>query len=268
MATPPTAVLAGRRRSLTCPGGMTTTGGKGGDSPAGDGSPGLPNLGWGSRDRHRVRSAFRTRQAATAGRTRAHRLRETAAARRRREHSSWAPGSPPEVRPARRVVRAKAEEAEALATTLHLAVAAVVAPEDAAVRGRRWRWWRWCQRADRRLRICADSFQLRSGQRNGRELAEAERQGRRPRRRSAVAGAPSQGGCAGGHGGTGGTGGSGGGGAGGVSAGILYKGTAPTLDTATTSKFVQGLAGTKGTGGVPGTNDGIDGPTGIQVLGQ
>jgi hypothetical protein len=53
-----------------------------------------------------------------------------------------------------------------------------------------------------------------------------------------------------------------------VSAGILYKGTAPTLDSATTSKFVQGLAGKKGTGGVPGTNDGIDGPTGVQVLGQ
>jgi hypothetical protein len=76
------------------------------------------------------------------------------------------------------------------------------------------------------------------------------------------------GGCQGGRGGTGGSGGTGGGGAGGLSAGILYKGTAPTIDTATTSNFVQGQAGLKGTGGVPGTNDGINGPTGIQVLAQ
>ncbi len=75
------------------------------------------------------------------------------------------------------------------------------------------------------------------------------------------------GGRPGGRGGTGGAGGAGGGGAGGVSAGILYKGTAPTVDSATTSKFVQGAGGMKGAGGVPGTNDGIDGPTGIQVSG-
>ncbi len=75
------------------------------------------------------------------------------------------------------------------------------------------------------------------------------------------------GGCPGGRGGTGGAGGAGGGGAGGVSAGILYKGTAPTVDSASTSKFVQGASGMKGAGGVPGTNDGIDGPTGIQVSG-
>ena len=54
------------------------------------------------------------------------------------------------------------------------------------------------------------------------------------------------GGCPGGRGGTGGAGGAGGGGAGGVSGGILYKGTVPTVDTATTSKFTQGQAGTKG----------------------
>jgi hypothetical protein len=77
-----------------------------------------------------------------------------------------------------------------------------------------------------------------------------------------------QGGCTGGRGGTGGAGGAGGGGAGGASAGILYKGTAPTVDTGTTSKFAQGAGGVKGAGGVPGTNDGIDGPIGIQVSGQ
>ena len=76
------------------------------------------------------------------------------------------------------------------------------------------------------------------------------------------------GGCPGGRGGTGGAGGAGGGGAGGVSTGILYKGNAPTVDTATTSKFTQGMAGTKGSGGVPGTNDGVNGSTGIQVSSQ
>jgi hypothetical protein len=81
-------------------------------------------------------------------------------------------------------------------------------------------------------------------------------------------GNPSPGGCLGGRGGSGGAGGAGGGGAGGVSAGILYQGTAPTVDTATTSNFTQGAAGLKGTGGVPGTNDGINGSTGIQVAGQ
>jgi hypothetical protein len=81
-------------------------------------------------------------------------------------------------------------------------------------------------------------------------------------------GNPSPGGCLGGRGGTGGAGGAGGGGAGGISAGILYKGTAPTIDGTTTANFVQGQAGLKGTGGVPGTNDGINGPAGIQVLAQ
>ena len=50
-----------------------------------------------------------------------------------------------------------------------------------------------------------------------------------------------------------------------MSAGILYKGTAPTIDTATTAKFVQGQIGTKGNGGVPGNNDGVAGLSGIQV---
>ncbi len=75
-------------------------------------------------------------------------------------------------------------------------------------------------------------------------------------------------GCSGGRGGAGGAGGAGGGGAGGVSAGILYKGSAPTIDMATTTNFAQGQGGTKGAGAVPGTNDGINGPTGIQVSGQ
>jgi hypothetical protein len=50
-----------------------------------------------------------------------------------------------------------------------------------------------------------------------------------------------------------------------VSAGVLYKGNAPTIDSASTSRFVQGQMGTKGTGGVPGTNDGSNGLVGIQV---
>jgi len=74
------------------------------------------------------------------------------------------------------------------------------------------------------------------------------------------------GGCLGGRGGAGGLGGAGGGGAGGVSAGVLYKGTAPTLDSQTTSSFVQGQKGTKGTGGVPTTNDGIDGANGVTLV--
>src|ERR1019366_5798990 len=81
-------------------------------------------------------------------------------------------------------------------------------------------------------------------------------------------GTPAQGGCLGGKGGTGGAGGAGGGGAGGVSAGILYKGSSPNLDTSSTAKFVQGNPGVKGKGGVAGTNDGVDGPTGVQVLVQ
>jgi hypothetical protein len=37
---------------------------------------------------------------------------------------------------------------------------------------------------------------------------------------------------------------------------------------ATTLMFVKGTAGSKGDGGVPGTNDGLDGPSGLQVLAQ
>jgi hypothetical protein len=64
--------------------------------------------------------------------------------------------------------------------------------------------------------------------------------------------------CAGGIGGVGGSGGGGGGGAGGVSVGILYKGTAPTVDGAFTTSAdtlssttlgAKGTAGTKGLGG-------------------
>ncbi len=78
-------------------------------------------------------------------------------------------------------------------------------------------------------------------------------------------GDPSASGCSGGHGGTGGAGGAGGGGAGGVSACVLYKGSTPTLDNATSMKFTQGHSGTKGTGGAPGINDGFVPPTGMQV---
>ena len=66
-------------------------------------------------------------------------------------------------------------------------------------------------------------------------------------------------GCAGGGGGTGGTGGTSAGGVGGISVGVLYKGNAPTLDSASMTATTFGTAGTKGTGGTAGTNDGIDG---------
>ena len=66
-------------------------------------------------------------------------------------------------------------------------------------------------------------------------------------------------GCLGGNGGGGGDGGSGGGGAGGISAALIYKNTAPTLDAATTTNSTVGVAGKKGSGGTPGVNDGIDG---------
>ncbi len=64
-------------------------------------------------------------------------------------------------------------------------------------------------------------------------------------------------GCQGGIGGPGGNGGAGGGGAGGVSAGIVHKGTAPTVDSNTT--ITPGKKGAPGIGGKPGSNDGIDG---------
>lgn len=63
-------------------------------------------------------------------------------------------------------------------------------------------------------------------------------------------------GCSGGNGGKGADGGAGGGGAGGVSAGVVWKGKAPTLN-GTTPKL--GNKGAKGLGGKAGTNDGIDG---------
>ncbi len=72
-------------------------------------------------------------------------------------------------------------------------------------------------------------------------------------------GASSAPGCNGGSGGNGGLGGSGSGGAGGLSAPIVFKGTAPTIDIATTGKLTPGTKGTKGAGGTPGTNDGPDG---------
>jgi hypothetical protein len=69
-------------------------------------------------------------------------------------------------------------------------------------------------------------------------------------------GVQSSGGCQGGKGGTGGTGGSGAGGAGGVSAGIVWKGSSPTLDA---TNITTGDKGSAGTGGKPGQNDGPDG---------
>ena len=66
--------------------------------------------------------------------------------------------------------------------------------------------------------------------------------------------------CVGGAGGGGGSGGAGGGGAGGVSVGVLYKGSAPTVDSATQSAITTAsTGGAKGAGGASGTNDGIDG---------
>lgn len=66
-------------------------------------------------------------------------------------------------------------------------------------------------------------------------------------------------GCSGGNGGSGSAGGTGAGGVGGISVGVLYKGTAPTLDPGSTSGTTVGKAGAKGVGGTAGTNDGIDG---------
>jgi len=67
------------------------------------------------------------------------------------------------------------------------------------------------------------------------------------------------GGCSGGAGGKGSAGGTGAGGVGGISVGVLYKGSAPTIDPTTTTGTTVGKAGTKGVGGKAGTNDGIDG---------
>ena len=72
-----------------------------------------------------------------------------------------------------------------------------------------------------------------------------------------LAGAATIPGCNGGSGGAGGNGGAGGGGAGGLSVGVFYKGTAPTLDSATTGAITVGSKGTGGAGGA--ANDGVDG---------
>jgi hypothetical protein len=72
-------------------------------------------------------------------------------------------------------------------------------------------------------------------------------------------GIQSGGACSGGNGGAGGGGGSGSGGAGGVSIGVLYQGTMPTLDSATTGAISTGVLGAAGTGGAAGTNDGKGG---------
>ncbi|CAN5400467.1 hypothetical protein BH09MYX1_BH09MYX1_12910 [soil metagenome] len=73
------------------------------------------------------------------------------------------------------------------------------------------------------------------------------------------AGVPASGACGGGVGGAGGAGGAGAGGAGGVSVAVIYKGPAPSLDVTTTTGVTLGTKGAKGTGGVPGTNDGPEG---------
>lgn len=64
--------------------------------------------------------------------------------------------------------------------------------------------------------------------------------------------------CPGGNGGRGADGGSGAGGAGGVSIGVLYKGTAPVLDRATTI-----TVGAPGAGGKGGKSPDNDGPIGV-----
>lgn len=72
----------------------------------------------------------------------------------------------------------------------------------------------------------------------------------------AAGGAGGGGNCTGGDGGNGGKGGAGSGGAGGISIGVLYKGTAPTLDDATTNAITIGTPGPGGTSpgnaGAPG----------------
>jgi hypothetical protein len=64
--------------------------------------------------------------------------------------------------------------------------------------------------------------------------------------------------CPGGSGGLGGNGAAGGGGAGGISVGIVWKGVMPPTVSADTTNS-NGEAGAKGVGGVPGTNDGVAG---------
>jgi hypothetical protein len=71
-------------------------------------------------------------------------------------------------------------------------------------------------------------------------------------------GTRSGGACNGGNGGPGGAGGAGGGGAGGVSLGVVYSGTKPTLDSATEQAITVGKAGSGGAGGAA-DNGGVDG---------
>lgn len=94
-------------------------------------------------------------------------------------------------------------------------------------------------------------------------------------------GSAGTGGCPGGAGGGGGSGGGGGGGAGGISVGVLWKGSAPTIDGAPTQQAdtiagitvgVPGKAGAGGNGGAPAqtvptsSNAGTAGNTGIAGL--
>jgi hypothetical protein len=72
-----------------------------------------------------------------------------------------------------------------------------------------------------------------------------------------VGGEPGAGACLAGKGGKGADGASGSGGAGGVSIGVLFSGTAPVIDDATT--IVVGGFGAKGKGGKSPDNDGPDG---------
>lgn len=77
-------------------------------------------------------------------------------------------------------------------------------------------------------------------------------------------GMPSSPGCAGGTGGTGARGGAGGGGAGGLNAGVLYRGTAPEIDSTVT--YNLGEPGPGGRGGEPGENDGDEQAMADEVL--
>ena len=71
-------------------------------------------------------------------------------------------------------------------------------------------------------------------------------------------------GCSGGKGGAGGAGGGGSGGAGGISAGILYAGGQPTVDSGSTLTSTAADAAAGGIGGVPGqAPEGNDGPSGV-----
>ena len=74
-------------------------------------------------------------------------------------------------------------------------------------------------------------------------------------------------GCQGGPGGIGGNGGASGGGAGGLSVGILYSGTAPTLDDATTDAITTAEEGGAGGEGVRG-NDENDTTRGLDGVAQ